>query len=88
MANIIEEFLDKREYAFTKDIVWTTDTLKVETYSISGDETIDGLKLRIMVYTAYMNDIPFAQDFEIRSNRGAVHKTSVNEIFEVLRMFL
>ena len=90
MANIIEEYLDKRGYAYTKsEKLEEKYPVKRENYELSGNETLDGLKLVISIETLYnQGGIPYAQDFIIRSNRGVMRRTTAYEVFEVLRMFL
>jgi len=90
MANIIEEFITARGYAFDKTVKPEDQYgIKHETYELSGDETLDGLKLKITVETVYAeNSVPVAQDFFIKSNRGAVRRADVNEVFQILRLFL
>lgn len=90
MANIIEEFITARGYAFNKsERVEEMYGIKYETYELSGDETLDGLKLVIGVETIYAdNGTPVAQDFVIKSNRGTTRRSNVNEVFQILRLFL
>jgi len=91
MANIIEEFLDAREFNYGKTVSRETARgalFRTERYQIDGEETLDGLELVIMVQTAYMNNAPFAQDFTIKSNRGVTCHTTATAVFEKLRMFI
>lgn len=87
MANIIEEFLDKREYNYKKTVD-RKDQVKCEVYTIDGLETLDGLDLSITVSTIYMSGTPFAQDFLIKSNRGKKVVASFGEVFDELRKYL
>lgn len=90
MANIIEEFLSKRDYAYNKTVhVEEMYGIRFENYELGGNETLDGLKLVISVETMYSNNgAPVAQDFAIKSNRGAVRRANVNDVFDILRLFL
>lgn len=90
MANIIEEYLDKRGYAYTKtERLEEMYPVKHESYELSGQETLDGLKLVIGIDTLYnQGGVPTAQDFIIKSNRGSMRRTTAHEVFEVLRVFL
>lgn len=90
MANIIEEYLDKRGYAYTKtEKLEEKYPVKSVSYALDGQETLDGLKLVITVETLYFQDgVPYAQDFTIKSNRGIMRRTTAHEVFEVLRVFL
>ncbi|CAH1191487.1 Hypothetical protein VOLT_13 [Glutamicibacter phage Voltaire] len=91
MANIIEEFLDNREFEYSKTVEWgaiNQTRYKIENYKIDGLETLDGLDLKISVSTAYRDSYPFAQDFKIMSNRGCTNHASTTDVFDKLRMFL
>lgn len=91
MANIIEEFLNSHEYDHTKTVLYNTLSgvdHRHEIYKLDGNETLDGLALTITVHTAYINNKPVAQDFQIKSNRGTKHNNTVNDVFNDLWKYL
>ena len=92
MSNIIEEFLDAREFNYEKTFDVSRaphiQSIRVEQYIIDKNDTLDGLKLSILVKTAFNNDRPIAQDFTIVSNRGVTVHATVADVFDGLRKFL